>query len=195
MIRLTRDGVITALLVVAALFVGSLVAERMPDPAAVLDRPFERHAGIGAPVPMRTGTLTVTGIRSGAQVSSYLDIAATQGVWLVADVEWTPTTEAFPLNAHAARVVAADGRRYSGTSEIATGCTRTQAGVTFVCALAFEMAPTALAGAALHVAASSSVDDADDVAVIDLGLDAAGAAALASAAGRVVLAEPHVKEP
>ena len=45
------------------------------------------------------------------------------------------------------------------------------------------------------MAASSSVDDADDVAVIDLGLDAAGAAALASAAGRVVLAEPHVKEP
>ena len=143
----------------------------------------------------QAGTLTVTGIRSGTQVSSYLDIAATQGVWLVADVEWMPTTEAFPLNAHAARVVAADGRRYGGTSEIATGCTRTQAGVTFVCALAFEMAPTALAGAALHVAASSSVDDADDVAVIDLGLDAAGAAALASAAGRVVLAEPHVKEP
>lgn len=63
-----------------------------------------------------------------------------------------------------------------------------------MCSIAFEMDPAAVAGASLHVPAAGSIDDADDVAVIDLGLDAERAATLTSATGRVALAEAHAKE-
>lgn len=194
MIALTRQGVATALLVVAALFVGSLVTARLPQPDALLDRPFEHHGALGAPVMLRTGTVSVTGLRSGTQASGYLDVAVTRAIWLVTDLEWTPARNAAPLNSLEARIIAPDGRQFGGAAEVTPLCSRTQTGVTFVCSIAFEMDPTAVAGASLHVPAAGSIDDADDVAVIDLGLDAERAATLTSATGRVALAEAHAKE-
>lgn len=143
---------------------------------------------------LRTGTVSVTGLRSGTQASGYLDVAVTRAIWLVTDLEWTPARNAAPLNSLEARIIAPDGRQFGGAAEVTPLCSRTQTGVTFVCSIAFEMDPAAVAGASLHVPAAGSIDDADDVAVIDLGLDAERAATLTSATGRVALAEAHAKE-
>lgn len=193
--RLTRDGVVTVLLVIAALFVGTLVADRVPDAQAVLDARYERHGAVGDPVPMRTGTVTVTGVRSAKQVSSFADTATTRGVWVVLDLTWRPSTEPFILSGDAARIEAPDGRLFGGSSALITSCTPTQPGVTFACSFAFEMDPTALAGSRALFPAVKELEDPDDIAVIDLGIDPDEAARLAAATGSIRVPVTTVKEP
>ena len=50
----TRNGLLTAALVVAALFIGSFVTERLPQPAQLLgETPFLHDGVVGAPVRLR----------------------------------------------------------------------------------------------------------------------------------------------
>ncbi len=192
--RFTRDGIVTVLLVIAALFLGSVITQRIPNPQETLNAPFEHEVGLGEPVTMRTGVVTVTGVRAAKQVTSFVDTATTRGVWLVIDTEWTPRHEPYLLSGAEARIRATDGRSFGGDSVLTTSCTPTQPGVTFVCSFAFEMDPAALPGAKALLPASL-LGEADDVAVVDLGLDEATAQRLAAATAPIKLPGITVKAP
>ena len=47
--RFTRDGLLTAVIVVLALFLGSQVVQLIPSPEEQFGRPFEHHAGVAEP--------------------------------------------------------------------------------------------------------------------------------------------------
>lgn len=193
--RFTRNGVVTALLVIAALFVGSMVTDRLPKPEDALNAPFPHHGAVGRPVPLRTGTVLVTGLRSAKQVQAYADVAGTQGIWLVVDLEWTPSTQPFILSGADSRIETVAGKRYGGPSPLTTTCTSVQAGITHTCAFAFEMNPAALAGATLLIPASADLKASDDIAIIDLGIDETRAQALAASTDTIKLAGATVKAP
>lgn len=193
--RFTRNGVITALLVIAALFVGTAIADLLPSQESVLAAPYEHRAVIGQPVELRTGTITVTGVRSAKQVAALGQVASTEGIWAVVDFTWKPTTQPYFPNHEAALIQAVDGRKFSGFSPITNGCLPTQAGVTFACSFAFEMDPAALAGAEAVFPAAGSPPGADDVAVVNLGIDEASAQRLAASTEKVTLSPVMVKEP
>ena len=192
--QFTRDGIVTVLLVIAALFLGTVVTERIPDPQETLNAPFDHEAGVGEPVAMRTGVVTVTGVRAAKQVTSFVDTATTRGVWLIVDTEWTPQHEPHILSGSEVRIRAADGRSFGGDSVLTASCTPTQPGITFLCSFAFEMDPKALPGATVLLPASL-LGEADDVAVVDLGLDEAAAQRLAAATAPIKLPGPTVKAP
>ena len=193
--RFTRNGVVTALLVIAALFVGSMVTDRLPKADDAQNRPYHLHGAVRDPVEMRKGTLLVTGLRYAKQVQSYSDVAGTQGIWLVVDLEWTPSTQPFILSGADSRVEAASGKQYGGPSPLTTTCTSVQAGITHTCAFAFEMNPAALAGATLLIPASANLKASDDLAVIDLGIDEGRADALAASTESIKLPGGQVKAP
>ena len=126
--RFTRDGIVTVLLVIAALFLGSVITQRIPNPQETLNAPFEHEAGLGEPVTMRTGVVTVTGVRAAKQVTSFVDTATTRGVWLVIDTEWTPRHEPYLLSGAEARIRATDGRSFGGDSVLTTSAPRRNPG-------------------------------------------------------------------
>lgn len=171
--RLSRDGFLTAILVVAALFVGSFVTSRMPNPDSLLtERPFLHDVGLNQTVELRTGSVTVTRIETAKQVEIYSQVAASEGVWLVATVRWSPVGEPELIGGSQPVVRAADGRTFGGIQAVTNNCGSTQPGLMVQCQLAFEVAPDALQGAHLLIPAGSSVTASDDVAEIDLGIDA-----------------------
>lgn len=192
--QFTRDGITTVLLVIAALFLGTVVADRIPDPQTMLNAPYEHEAKLGEPITLRTGVLRVTGVRAAKQVTSFNDTASTRGIWLVADAEWTPQHEPHPLLGSEVRVKTTDGRRFGGAPVLTTTCLPTQPGITFVCSFAVEMDPAGVAGSTLLVPALV-LDEADDVAVVDLGLDEASAQRLASSTAAIKLSGAKVKAP
>lgn len=180
--RLTRDGVLVGLLVVLALVVGSAITQLLPAASDVYRRPYEHHGRLGQAVVLRTGTVTVTGLRSAAQVSANGNVAQSSGLWLVVDLTWTASTEPSPLALDGVRLATPDGRRFGGLPAIAVTCGAGQPGIATSCRPPLEVTRDALEGATLLVPAMGSVTDADDLAVVDLGLDAAAAAALVEAA-------------
>lgn len=168
--RFTREGLLTALLVVAALFVGSAIMERLPSTTDVYERPYEHAVAIGEDATLRTGVVKVTGVRAAEQVRSSGRTAATEGVWLVADLEWTPTREAQPLSLSSVRVEDAEGNQYGGLGPITASCGPGQPGITLLCQVPVEVPKDAVPGATLRIPALGSVNGPDDVAVVDLGL-------------------------
>lgn len=186
--RLTRMGFLTALIVIAALWLGSLVTSLLPDPQAVYEAPFVSTGGIGDTVTTRTVDVTVTGVRAGPEVFNGLDVATTTGAWLVVDLTWTAHEETTALNTLEARIQSPDGRTFGVLLPASRGCGQSQPGVAVSCSLPFEVAPDALEGAHLLIP-NSTVTSMDDVADIDLGLDAEAAAALAASTTRQTLPE------
>ena len=191
--RLTRSGLLTALLVVAALFVGSAITERIPTADAVFEGRFSHHAAVGEAVTLRTGTITVTDVRTAATVSYNGNVARTTGLWVVIDLEWTAAREPRPLPLAALLLETPDGRRFGGLPALFVTCTYGQPGLVHSCQLPLEVTPDALAGSRLLVPAGTNVDAPDDVAVIDLGVDAARAEAMAAAAGTIAVPQTAVR--
>lgn len=193
--RFTRNGVITSLLVIAALFVGTVIADLLPSEESVLNAPYEHHASIGQPVELRTATITVLGLRSASRITALGNTATTEGIWALVDFTWKPSAQPVSPNQDAVHIKTVDGRKFGGSPPVTNACLPTQTGVTFACSFAFEMDPTALAGAKVVFPAAGSRTGADDVAVIDLGIDSATAQRLAASTEKVLLPPPTVKEP
>lgn len=192
--KATRSGVLTTVLVVAALWLGSLISSALPAASDVFSRPYVHAARIGEPVTLRTATVTVTGVRTAKEVSSYGAIAGTTGVWLVADLEVEARHEPGLLAPAAFRLRAADGRLFGELSAVTVSCGPLQPGITVRCSVPFEITPDAVPGACLLVPAGTDAEASDDLADVDLGIDEARAAALASPETRIVLAEPTIVE-
>ena len=187
--KLTRQGLLTAILVVAALFVGSSVSAWIPTADDLFTEPFLHHAQSGDPVALRTGTVTVTGLRSAQQLSYLGQTAITGDLWLVVDLTWGAASEPATLNLSELRVETADGVRYGGLPALTPTCGPAQPGIPLRCQAQFELPAAVLQGATLLVPASFGVSSGDDVAVVDLGLDDVLAAQLASPGDPIELAE------
>lgn len=193
MMRFTRQGLLTALLVVAALFVGSFVTSRLPQPDQLLaGAPFLRNGVIGAPVRLRTADVTVQRVQPAKRVELYGQVASSPAIFLVVDVVWAARGEPSTLAGSSPVVVAADGRRFGGTQAVSNSCGPAQPGLAVSCQLPFEVAADALEGARLFIPAGGDTQVSDDVADIDLGIDAEAAVQFAATDAQVELLIPTV---
>lgn len=191
--RFTRDGLLTAVIVVLALFLGSQVVQLIPSAEEQFGRPFEHHATVGEAVSVRTGTLKVTGVQTGQEIELYHQVASTTALWLVVDFEWLAKDRPAPYAVTEIRLLTPDGRTYGGVPPVAAACIPGQPHITLHCQAPIEVPADALEGAVLRLPAALN-SELDDVVFVDLGIDAARAAELAAPAGRIQLTGP-VEQP
>lgn len=168
-------AVATGIAVLAALGVGTVMERHLPLAQDVLEAPYEHPARIGDEVALRNQVVTVDEIAAGAFVESWGTTTGTSAHFLMAVVRFEAVSEPVGLSP---TLVAADGRHYDTRGAVSSACGVTQVGLPRTCRIFFEVPTDALPGATLRLAASE--DDADDVAVVDLGVDEAGAARLAA---------------
>ncbi|MFC5338391.1 hypothetical protein [Leucobacter denitrificans] len=186
--KFSRTGLLTAVLVVAALFIGSFIAERLPASDRVMsERPFIQQARLGDTVAMRTAEVSVTGVQSASEVETLGRVAGTSGVWIVFDIVWSPVAEPGLLPNRAVVLRAADGRTFGDTQPVTNSCGPTQPGLPVSCQIPIEVSPDALEGAHLLIPAGASTEESDDVADFNLGIDKALAEELAEPDTRIVL--------
>lgn len=179
--RFTRNGSLTAILVVAALFIGSFVTNRLPQPDHFRqEMPFITQGTIGENIGLRTGNVTVERVQAAKSVELYSQVAVSSGVWLVFDIVWAARGEPSTLMGSAPVVVAADGRRFGDMQAVVNNCGPAQPGLPVSCQLPFEVPEDALSGARLLIPAGISTTSNDDVAEIDLGIDEQVAARFAT---------------
>lgn len=181
--RITRMGLLTGLIVVLALWVGSLVTRMLPAPSDVYERPYVESGSLGEQVTTRAFDVTVTGVRAGPEAERDTTVAATTGVWLVVDFTLTARGETFLLPVAEVRIEAADGRQFGGVPGLTASCRRAQVGIAQTCSIPFEVPPDAIEGAHVLIPASY-VTAMDDVAVIDLGISGEEATDLAASTER-----------
>ncbi len=185
-----RSGWTTAVLVVLALFVGSMLDTRLPKPDPLDGEPFFRPGALGVRVELRNGAVTATDVRVGTEVLSIGSVTATTGRWLVVDYVFEARGQAQTKPPALLRLRAADGRQFGETPGTTAACGPAQPGIPLRCSVPFEVPVDAIAGAHLLVPAENGVDVMDDVADIDLGLTPDRAAELGASEGRVELAAP-----
>lgn len=196
--KFSRTGLLTAILVVAALFIGSYISQALPVSDRVIgERPFMHEASLGDTVRLRTADVTVTAVQTAFEVESKStgQVASTSGVWIVFDITWSPVGESALLENQAAVVRAADGREFGGSQAVTSNCGPTQPGLPVACQLPIEISADALEGAHLLLPAGGYINLSDDVADYDLGIDAELASELADADERIVLLESTTELP
>lgn len=159
----------TTAFVVAALALGRVVGDELPQPFDRLGAPRDHHVAVGETAYLRTAEVTVTGVRMGPVLEDVSTTLTTPGAWLVADLEITPTDADASLAGW--HVVAPDGREWGRTRALLDTCRSTPPGVTQRCGVVLEVLPEALPGAVLRLATEEDVRY-DDQAVVDLGLTA-----------------------
>ncbi|MEL4359254.1 MULTISPECIES: hypothetical protein [unclassified Luteococcus] len=167
-----RQQAATAVAVLAAMSVGSLVNERLHDPTDVLEQRYERTGVVGQAVPMRTLSVTVHGVSSAAKVKNYSGVATTRGIWLVVDLGYTAKDSTESLDPGS--IVSVDGRRFGGKQAVTLSCGVSLPGIEHGCRQIFELPKGVLAGARYEVPTAGG-QQGDDVAVIDLQIDQARA--------------------
>lgn len=187
--KLTRQGLLTSILVVAALFVGAALTSWIPTANDVFERPFRHTASVGDAVDLRTGTVTVTQVRTAKELRLRGQRAVTTGVWVVLDLSWRARDKPTQLSLLHLRIQAADGRTYGGLPAFVPPCGLGQPGIEKRCQVQFELPADALAGTRVLIPASVTLTGSDDVADIDLGIDDASAASLAAPSEPITLDE------
>ncbi|HJE52660.1 MAG TPA: hypothetical protein K8V15_11930 [Tessaracoccus flavescens] len=184
--RFTRDGLLTAILVVAALFIGSSISQQIPTADDLFEDPYLHAAARNESVELRTGSVMVTDLATTQQLTYLGSTAATTGVWLVVDLTWRSNDEPADLPLREIRLELADGKRYGGLPVFTPSCGPAQPGLPRSCQVPFELPGTDLDGARLLIPATG-LNAGDDVAVVDLNLDDATAARLAAPAEQMDL--------
>lgn len=193
--RFTRDGLLTAILVVAALFVGSTLTQYLPKPDDFRDDPFPVAGAFGEPVRLRNADITVTKVQAARTVELFGQVAATDGVWLVLDVTYAPRHEPGVLVGSQPLLSAPDGRRFGGLQAITKNCGPANPGLPVACQLPIEVPADALEGLVLTIPAENGQWENDEVTEIDLGITAERAAELRASEAQVTLQEPTVARP
>jgi hypothetical protein len=164
----------TGALVVAALALGQLLNDRLPD-GTDGSRLFERDGAVGEVVALRTGDLTVTGVDGATSVLRELDASIrSPGLVLVVRFEFVARDEASGISY--AHLVGGDGRETTFSSFGSRNdldCPAGPPGLVSSCVAVVEVDPESLPGARLGLSADSLDPRFDDMAVIDLGIGAA----------------------
>lgn len=187
----TRVAIMTVLVIIGALLVGSWITSMLPSLDRVGRGPFERHAKVGDETEFRLGTVRVDRVQTASTVEQFGKVAGTPGVWMVVDLHFTAAGE----QRHLPRLALRDtqGRVFGGEQVLARPCGPAQPGITVTCALPLELPEDALPGAELLIAADPWTHDApDDVIVVDLGIDDARAKELTTDPPALQLPEMRV---
>lgn len=159
----------TAVFVVAALAVGRAVGSELPQAFDRLGAVRDHRVAVGETAYLRTAEITVTDVHLGTTLDDWQAPLTTPGLWVVADVELTPTDEDAGLADW--QVVGEDGTSWGRTRPLVDTCRRVPPGVPQRCAVVVEVPPEALPGAVLHLTTELDVRY-DDRAVVELGLTA-----------------------
>lgn len=171
-----RERVGTAVVVLAALALGSQLQQRLPAAGDVLKRDFEHPAAIGQSVTLRDRVVTATQVRASRSIGTDFETHRTLGHWVVVTVELESRANPVSLES---TLVAADGRTFGGALPVSAPCGVAQVGLKRTCQALFELPDGALEGAHLRIPAGSG--KGTDVAVVDLGIDHARATELEAA--------------
>lgn len=186
-----RDAVVTVTVLVAALLVGSWASSLVPMVDDAGEAPFVREAAVGDAVELRTGTVTVEGIRAASEVVHSSQVAATEGLWLLADVRFDARGETRYLPQP--WLVTPDGTRYGDRQAVTLSCGPAQPGLPVRCTVGLEVPKSALEGAHLWIPADHlGTDNPDDLLDVDLALDAAAVETLTKDLEQVVVEPPQV---
>ena len=160
-------------LVVAALALGQVLNERLPDGSDSF-RPHEAEVAVGGTVSIRTGDVTPTAVEGARTVLR--DVSPSiraQGVGLVVRFDFVSRREATALTY--AQLRGGDGTLVDVTvsgQRSRLACPAGPPGLVVHCTAVVEVDPAALPGASLVVGPNAVDERFDEVAVIDLGVDA-----------------------
>jgi hypothetical protein len=178
-----RKWAALAAVVLVAMAIGRVVTETVPVNELATE-PFVRAGEVGAPVALRYADVEVTGVRAGPHLYGGEPIVSA-GQFLLVDLRIVARRESTPMFGFA--LIDAAGRRYAPMGRGATCPTNTTApaGVPWYAVFCFDVPPGALEGMVVEVAKGDhEVDGApqrrDDLARIDLGIDAARAKEMAA---------------
>lgn len=189
--RYSRDRLVTVILIIAALAIGSVITERLPKAADAGTAPFLHQAVVGQQVALRNALVRVDGVQGSPDIkhqvgARYISSShSVSGVWLVLTLSYSPLHEPSVPSRTGLRVKTTDGRTFSDARlSVEPIGGMAQPGFTRSYTYAFEVDPAALEGAHLLWPASK-VDANDDVADIDLGITAEMATSFATNATSV----------
>lgn len=182
---LSRREALIAGLVLVALFLGSWVISIFPASASVTDQPFERHAGVGQAVDMRTAVVTVVGVAVADEVVDYQKKPVTSaGKFLVVSFHITAKDKAFSVPPGS--LIDEQGRRFGGSQPLSSLCGTAQPALPRACASVFELPQDALSGTLTFRLPASTFESGDDVAVISLGTPPSAQPSYTIASGRLL---------
>ena len=156
-------------LVLAALSVGRVVTEWLPDgPSPV--RAFERAATLDQEVHLRYGDLRVRSVDGGRQLATTTDAKLSPGLWVTAQVDFTPRLDKSGLAY--AELRDGKGRVLTPGGRNVVECDVVNPGIPGHCLVAFEVDPAALTGSRLALTSNLNDQRGDDMAVVDLRITA-----------------------
>lgn len=177
----------TAALVLAALSVGRVITEWLPDqPSSV--RPFEHGAAVGEQLRLRYADLEVTSVQGGRRISSSSSVKESPGVWVAIRATAVPRVD--NLSFGYAELVDGKGRTLTGRGRNVLQCALTNPGIATDCIIAFEVATDAAAGSTLRLTRNAYDQRGDDMAVVDLQISAADVRAWTARTDALVLDLP-----
>lgn len=176
-----RRGIATAAVVIAAMGLGRLITDSLPL-ADAADKPFFHAGAVGRAVPLAYADITVTGVHVTPTIMGN-PASAAGGRWLVVDTAILARTA--PTVMSGFFLVDAQDRRWIASTrgpDCATS-TKLATGVPNYASICFDVPEQALTGARLMATRGAwdsheSTFRRDDVAEIDLGIEAAEVGAL-----------------
>lgn len=168
--RFTRSGLLTAILVVGALFVGSWLTQYLPRPDDFREAPFFVPGAVNEPVKLRNAEFTLTRVRAAKRIEAFRQVAATEGVFVVVDFTFVPLHEPGLLTGTQGQARARDGRLFGGPQPLPSNCGPTNPGLPVTCQIPFEVPTDALEGLVLAIPAENGSHHNDNVTEIDLGI-------------------------
>lgn len=165
----------TIAFVVAALALARVIGGQFPQPIEEVEEPHRVTGTVGEQASLRAAEITVDEVRLGPELVGPGLALTTDGVWVVADVTFTPTLEDAGLAY--VQVVDGEGRIFRATRPGTSTCNASGPGIPLSCSLAIEVPADAVPGATLQLA--PEVDPRyDNLLELPLGLteDAVGTA-------------------
>lgn len=173
-VRLAASRFGTGALVVAALALGQVLNEHLPD-GKEASRPFERHVEIGETARLRTGDLTPLSVDGAKAVlrDSSASIRA-QGVGVVLHFDFVSRQEANSMSYALFRGGDGTKARFSSSGQRnRLACPAAPPGIVVHCTAVFEINPDSLVGSSLMIAPNSLDERFDEAATIDLAVSKA----------------------
>lgn len=189
----SRHGLLTVVLVVAALAAGRAVEGLTPDDHDGFGRPFVRAVAVGENAALRYADVRALGV-DGAPVLDRGSLAPMKspGLWVVTRLALTPRLDRETLLW--AQLVDGEGRELELGGRNELYCAEALPRVETRCVVAFEVPVDAAAGARLRLARELETRG-DDLAEVDLGITLQQARDWAARTDRVDGALPPAVDP
>lgn len=160
----------TVAFVLAALALARAVGDELPSPFDTYAAPREVATTEGTAAHLRAATVTVDGVALSRTFRSSSSTYESPGVFVLADVTFSPTIEDATLG-HV-EIVDAAGRSFTPTRSGSSTCPLTAPGLVARCSVLLELPADALPGARLRLGTDGTDTAYQDLAVLDLGLTA-----------------------